>query len=305
MPKVSTTNDRVLCLVVYKDGKEEEMELPVRSNGELVTTSLPNGAVAYRQSFVCFPGSGLLSFGGSHKLPQSLTKIAPVYDAVGRIGVKQSGVPTGAELMFGTGTLVSRKHVLTNLHVASKLLSSDLRNDCGIEFGAEKGSVSSNFVKFSNEMPKRIAHFDAAILTLAQAIPVQMRPYVSMTPYSVNSLKNREIVAIGYPKNQEKTRKNLIRATKRVSHGSIFKHSTSKGDDITISIDGMENGAICHSASTLGGSSGSAIVDVATGDLVGLHFSARVLHNNAEDVNLAIPATYLSKEIERLVSRWL
>jgi len=220
------------------------------------------------------------------------------------IGLKQSGVPTGNEQMFGTGILVSRRHILTNSHVLRFMMNEGNPSRFGIEFGAEKGSDYSDFSQFKSGRGQ-VPDIDAAILTLKEPIPIDKRQYISMSSHPIGQLKDRDVAVIGYPKNQEKTRKNLIRATKRVSTGKVFMHSTSEEGSNFTHVDDMKVGVICHNSSTLGGSSGSPIVDINTGEFLALHFGARILHNDAEDTNLAIPAIHLARRIKRLVSEWL
>jgi len=306
-PPVKTESSGYRALSVHlANGVLIYRKFPIDANGQVI---LPHGATIPPPKPMAMPRSGFMATKREgHKLPVDFEKSQQVYNAVGRIGAKQVGEPTGKELVYGTGILVSSRHVLTNQHVAAKMPFGTEFSDIGMEFGAEVGSEYSDFVAISDVPPIPIPELDAAILTLkfsTERLPVTMysRP--------INSLKDGEILAIGYPSSFEKSRPSLILGTKRYSQGKIFEHSTDDDANITVPIeadwsvgDDVVMNAICHSASTLGGNSGSAIVDIKTGDLIALHFGGRVLYNDAENINVAIPGALIANEIESIVANW-
>ena len=49
---------------------------------------------------------------------------------------------------------------------------------------------------------------------------------------------------------------------------------------------------LCHDCSTLGGNSGSVLLDFATGEAVGLHFAGRFLENN-----FAVPSMVIKNRL--------
>jgi len=222
---------------------------------------------------------------GGSSLPLNLAAIQPAYDAVGRIGFAQESKPTGKDEAFGTGILISDRHVLTNRHVWEMFkhrLASD--EGTGIEFYGLKKSDKSEFIEFDGAAPICIEGWDAAIFTLKHT-PENRRP-VSMTPRPAEELNDLDIVVVGYPQAyriseeiEQVTEDDPIFAIKRYSEGKIFKHSTDDGNPYGVEtlVDPAVNAseympAICHNASTLGGSSGSAIICKDTGDLIALHF---------------------------------
>jgi len=206
-------------------------------------------------------------------LPPALAAIKPVYDAVGRIGFAQDGKPVGQDESFGTGILVSEKHILTNRHVwemfKDRLASAE---PTGIEFYGERESAVC------------IDGWDAAIFTLSRA-PDNRRP-VTITPRPAEELNDLDIVVVGYPQAHRMTEdiektveKDPIFGVKRYSEGKIFRHSVDIENPygVEAAVESVINPsesmrAICHNASTLGGSSGSAVICKKTGDLIALHF---------------------------------
>ena len=62
--------------------------------------------------------------------------------------------------------------------------------------------------------------------------------------------------------------------------------------------------AICHNASTMGGNSGSPLLDIKTGGLLGVHFAGFKVFNREEAANLAMAISQLTqnKEFKNLPS---
>ena len=233
------------------------------------------------------------------------------YQATGRIGYAQEGVPSAEDYGFGTGFLVSDRHVVTNRHVhglyGHYLL--DETDPGGIEFIAEKGKDASDFVPFNCEPPLLLPALDIAIYTLAR--PVKTRKPLSLTPIEMEDLDGREIVVIGYPDTHTPQRpdilavveENPIFAVKRLSQGHIFRHSTDTDTPYGVETPVSESKhanfimpAICHNASTLSGNSGSPLLDVNTGHLLGVHFAGFKVFNREEAANLAMAIAQLTDE---------
>lgn len=242
-----------------------------------------------------------------HLLPKKFQRAQPVYDAVGRIGERQIGFPSGEEKILGTGILISNSHILTNHHVAASIPFGQNFTGIGIDFGAEKGSEVSDFVEIDDVGAIPISEYDAAILTLKFSTD---RKPVNMCSRPLEELMDQEILAIGYPSRPDNERPNLILGAKRYSQGKIFKHSTDFDRDITVSREAYPSvgedivmNVICHSASTLKGSSGSAIVDANSGDLIALHFGGDSLFGYKEAANFAIPGALIVDKINSIIGK--
>ena len=250
---------------------------------------------------------------GGSSLPLGLAAIKPVYDAVGRIGFAQEGKPVGKDEAFGTGILISDTHVLTNRHVW-EMFKHRLAGDegTGIEFYGLKKSDKSEFIEFDGVAPICIEGWDAAIFTLKHA-PENRRP-VSMTPRPAEELNDLDIVVVGYPQAyriseeiEQVTEDSPIFGVKRYSEGKIFKHSTDDGNPYGVEtlVDPAVNSteympAICHNASTLGGSSGSAIICKKTGDLIALHFGFDSALEWEEAANLGVAGENIAEAIAKI-----
>lgn len=291
------------------------------------TNSRPSKSILNREGGlgVVFPASSLLAgnvatplastgqlvAGQLQMLTGPYAVLREAYEATGRIGYAQEGVPGAEDYSFGTGFLISDRHVMTNRHVhglyGHYLL--DKTDPGGIEFIAEKGKDASDFVPFNCEPPFLLPALDIAIYTLAR--PVKTRKPLQFDPINIEALEGREIVVVGYPDTHTPDRadilavveENPVFAVKRISQGRIFRHSTDTDVPFGVETRISENQdtsfampAICHNASTLGGNSGSPLLDIKTGQLVGVHFAGFKVFNCEEAANLAMAIAQLTSE---------
>ena len=243
--------------------------------------------------------------------------LKPAYQATGRIGYAQEGKPTSEDYSFGTGFLITPNHVMTNRHVHGfygHYLTSD--EDCGgIEFVAEKDKDASDFIPFNGEPPLLLDGLDIAIYTLSR--PAENRTPIDRVPIPTEELDGRAIAVIGYPDAYDLTDPDVLAvveddpifAVKRISQGKIFRHSTDDDDPYGVQVKIMEDDkndfpmeAICHNASTLGGSSGSAVVCKKTGDLIALHFGFDSAYEWEEAANFAVAGENLADEITKIIN---
>lgn len=225
------------------------------------------------------------------------------YLATGRIGYAQVGIPSAKDYAFGTGLLISDQHIMTNRHVhglyGHYLL--DKSDPGGIEFIAEKGKDASDFIPFNGERPRLLPKLDIAIYTLAR--PVTTRSPISLNPIETEILEGRDIIVIGYPDTHtpqkaeilDVVESNPVFAVKRISQGRIFRHSTNTSAALGVetSVNRSKTSsfnmpAICHNAVTMAGNSGSPVLDIKDGRLLGIHFKGFKVFNQKEAANLAM-----------------
>ncbi|WP_371396526.1 serine protease [Fretibacter rubidus] len=240
--------------------------------------------------------------------------LRPAYAAVGRLGFAQEGKPTRDDYSLGTGFLISDRHVMTNRHVHGfygQYLTGDARG--GIEFIAEKDNDASDFMPFNGEAPYLIPNMDIAIYTLSES--VTHRAPIAIHAVETEDLLERDIVVIGYPDTHkpddptlsELVEDNPIFAVKRISQGRVFRHSSDTDCPlgVEVRVDACDSvdfpmDAICHNASTMGGNSGSPILDLKTGQLLGVHFAGHKIFNAGEAANLAMAVEHLNEAYKEI-----
>ena len=231
-------------------------------------------------------------------VPAMKSRIAPLLTSVGRIEV-----PNLPQFPYGgTGFIVGKGLLMTNRHVA-KLFSTGLgerivynAGDSAIDFkrhiDSPDGDRSSYLVVRGVEMIH--PYWDMALLNV-DGLPTDKMLKLSIT--SPEALVDRNIVAIGYP---AKDWRSALDVQDRIFGGKYnvkrLQPGTVRARAKVKSFENVVN-AMTHDASTLGGNSGSAIVDVETGDVLALHFAGEYLK-----ANYAVPMYELARD-RRVASR--
>lgn len=222
----------------------------------------------------------------SHKLWQHLeksqyrTKIEGAIPSIGRVEL-----PDNPSMPFGgTGFIVGDGLMMTNRHVAN-LFASGLGTrvqfkpdeSAAIDFKREYGSDDSLSVEVK-EVLMIHPYWDMALLKV-QGLPASVRP-LDLTVRTPEELNKLEIVAIGYPaydpRNSAEEQKKIfndIYNVKRLMPGKLGGRQDYPSFRHTVS-------AMRHDCTTLGGASGSALIDVNNGEVVGLHFAGAYLESN-------------------------
>ena len=211
-----------------------------------------------------------------------LTKAKPFLDsairAVGRIDLQ------GARLDWvGTGWLVADNILVTNRHVAREFAA---RKGDGYTFQMGLNGPMSADVDFLQEIdnpatlifklikPLHIEDEPGPDLSFFEveitggnsklATPIKLSANVTATP---------NVATIGYPAYDSRIPEpNLME--------DIFGKTYNKKRLAPGGITSVEEARILHSCTTLGGNSGSAVIDLDTGEALGLHFSGSFLATN-------------------------
>ncbi len=217
------------------------------------------------------------------------TRIDKVIPLIGRIEVpKHPSVPYG-----GTGFVVGPNLLMTNRHVA-EIFTSGL------------GLRTLMFRTAAVDFKREIMPTPPQLLTVTKV--VMIHPYWDMALLEVSGLSsgraalpvstkapadlnNREVVVIGYP---ARDWRNNVDVQNEV-FGGMFEVKRMQPGRLkavrTIESFGHNVTAITHDASTLGGNSGSAVIDVLTGEVVALHFAGLYL-----DANFGVPMYELARD---------
>lgn len=219
-------------------------------------------------------------------------KIETAIRAVGRVEVfGVPGLPYG-----GTAFVVGKNLLMTNRHVAElfiqgvgdKSLAFFPGRTAAVDFKKEILPSPPVMVKVKRA---RLVHpfWDAALLEVDRLPETQ--PVLKVAAKEPPKLKNRMVVVIGYPAMDPRNDVGL----QVTIFGGIFERKRlqpgrARGYE-SVSSYGNAVEALTHDCSTLGGNSGSAVVDVETGEVLGLHFAGIYLKNN-----YAVPAWQLARD---------
>lgn len=225
-------------------------------------------------------------------------RIASLLPLIGRVEVPSSPILPYA----GTGFVVGQGLIATNRHVAqlfSQGLGLTIRyraGDAAIDFKRQIDAPDDDSTACLSVRAVEMIHpyWDMALLR------VDDLPTNSMLRLSVKSpeeLLDHNIVVIGYPARDERNDValqdrifNRIYNVKRLQPGVIRARARIQSFENTVN-------ALTHDASTLGGNSGSAVIEIDTGEVVALHFAGEYLK-----ANYAVPMHELARD-GRVASR--
>lgn len=226
------------------------------------------------------------------KIEASRAILDSVIPAVGRIEL------TNSELCWaGTGWLIDDEIIVTNRHVVEVFSRMDSAGRFTFKPGFVSGAISSNidFMEEEdradrNEHPIESVFWvsdedDVAFLRVSRASagPPLPKPILLSDGIAVGRL----IAAIGYPArdptipDQELVRRVFgdVYEKKRLAPGKVMS---------------VDEELLRHDCSTLGGNSGSVLVDLETGKAVGLHYGGYL----DDSANVAVPARRLSELLD-------
>ena len=220
-------------------------------------------------------------------------RIEPAITAIGRVELpNHPSLPYG-----GTAFLVGDQVMMTNRHVAEIFATGVGREGlsfrggltAGVDLKQEVDSDESEAVLFDVNRVLMIHPFwDMALLSVSGLDDIQPLKLSTVDPQDLNG---SEVAVIGYPaldpRNEIDLQNEIFRGrfnVKRMQPGKI-------GDREVLQSFGNTVNSITHDSSTLGGNSGSAVVDVTSGHVVALHFAGRYL-----EANYAVPGFELGRD---------
>jgi endonuclease G len=220
-------------------------------------------------------------------------RLEALFPSIGRIELPLTPtIPYG-----GTGFVVGSNLLMTNRHVArlfSEGVGSRITYHAGgsaVDFLREDGLPDPDPGTLLRVIGVVMVHpfWDMALLKVA-GLPATAKPLpISVMP--PEQLSGRDVVVVGYPaqdfRNDQEVQSRVFGkkfGVKRFQPGKVQGRST---------IPSFENQvtALTHDSSTLGGNSGSAVIDVETGAVVGLHFAGIYL-----EANYAVPMHELARD---------
>ncbi len=224
--------------------------------------------------------------------PTTKMKIKAGLRSIGRIEVPHhQSLPYG-----GTGFVVGDGLLMTNRHVALLFARGLGVRDLAFLPGQVAEVDFAREIVPSDPVPLRVddvamihPYWDMALLKVKGDL--SKSPPLQLDPVNPEDLSGDGVAVVGYPgqdqRNDAELQNRIFRGVyqvKRLQPGQVT------GRRKTMSY-GREVHALGHDASTLGGNSGSCVIALATGHVVGLHFAGRYLESN-----YAVPAWELAMD---------
>lgn len=239
---------------------------------------------------------GVLPDPWSHLADKKLKKrLEAAIPAIGRVELPGNAwIPYG-----GTGFVVGTNLLMTNRHVAELFANGlGLRNltfraghAAAVNFKRERGLPDDDQTAQVTVRKIKMIHpfWDMALLEV-EGLPRGIKP-LTLSIRAPEELRGREVAVIGYPARDDRSDLALqdriferVYNVKRLQPGKLRERQQ---------IDSFGNrvNALTHDSSTLGGNSGSAVMDLESGEVVGLHFAGVYLK-----ANYAVPAFELARD---------
>ena len=220
-------------------------------------------------------------------------RVEPLFPAIGRVELPNSlRIPYG-----GTGFIVGPSLLMTNRHVAELFTdgygSRHLiyhAGDAAVHFRRHKDDPEDDRTTYVEVKKVVMIHpyWDMALLQI-DGLPA-IRP-LTLSVEPPEDLIGRDVVAVGYPARDDRNDLAVqdrifqrVYGVKRFQPGKVRRRERLKSFETVVS-------AMTHDSSTLGGNSGSAIVDVQNGRIIGLHFAGVYLK-----ANYAVPTHELARD---------
>jgi hypothetical protein len=217
--------------------------------------------------------------------------LKPLISSIGRVELpNHPRYPYG-----GTAFVVGVGLLMTNRHVA-EIFASGLGTqglalrpgiEAGIDFLKERGRNEAQFFRVDRVVMIH-PYWDMALLAVPE---LQGHAALTISSEDPEDTFDREIAVIGYPafdpRNDAAVQNQVfggIYNVKRLQPGLLGRRNRIKSFEALVD-------AVTHDSSTLGGNSGSAVIDVATGKVLALHFAGTYL-----EANYAVPGAELARD---------
>ena len=219
-------------------------------------------------------------------------RVEATFPSIGRIELPgHKKIPYG-----GTGFVVGNGLIMTNRHVAElfthglgdRRLSFIDGAKAGIDFRREHDRPTGPTLTVRKVVMIH-PYWDMAILAVDN-LPSTCKP-LKLSLVDARDLIGHDIFVVGYPafdyRNPTDVQQDLMNGrfgVKKLQPGELQ-------DGMKTSSFGKIVLAATHDCSTLGGNSGSAVIDLDTGDVLALHFGGRY-----QEQNYAVPASELARD---------
>ena len=229
------------------------------------------------------------------RLVAARTQLVRAIRASGRIELQNHSFD-----WVGTGWLLRPDIIVTNRHVAA-LFARQSGDRFVFRFGLDGRPVTAD-IDFLEEFDRdqertrtfrlrRVLHIepdrgpDIAFLEVAPEGDKALAEHLSLA--GALPEVHRQVAVVGYPARDSRIPDLALMED---IFGDVFdKKRLAPGQ-----ISGHGSTTVQHDCSTLGGNSGSVVLDLASGEAVGLHFAGRFL-----EANFAVPAPTVADRLDR------
>ena len=208
------------------------------------------------------------------------TTIQSLFPSIGRIEVK--GHPDFE--WIGTGFLVADDVIMTNRHVALEFSREDRARrtwkfavgmTASIDYNEELGATNPFEFALTGVIGVHDKH-DMALLQVAKKSRTRRKaPEPLAVDKSAKAKKGRKVYVVGYPASD--SRRNDPEVMRRIFANIYDVKRLQPGQLTAVTAAKIE---LNHDCSTLGGNSGSCVIDLETHKVVGLHFGGRFGQRN-------------------------
>lgn len=259
---------------IRKNGRDASLTAPQRGALEAIVLLIGRPALFIKNDDFDLPD------GEWEILAPHRPNIRDAVKSVGQIGISMAyGGP-----YVGTGFVVAPNTILTNRHVVERFVvriaerwildpGCKMRIDFKQEFGvAEKAQFPIEGVIWIADKEPDLALMKLDSKSVAPRTPP---PPLCLQSNSNYVTDNNQVYVVGYP--AADPGRNDPLEMHRIFEGVYEKKRLSPGR--ILAVDG-EHGRLAHDCSTLGGSSGSCVIDMATNSVVGLHFEGNYRVSN-------------------------
>ena len=229
------------------------------------------------------------------RLQASGDRLRRAAQAVGRIDVV--GLPPYQYV--GTGWLVEKDLIATNRHVA-RMFGRRSRGRFVFKQGAGAKPIDAS-IDFLEEAgrPDRlecpiveILHIeedDGPDFAVLRVDASRGQALSAPIPLAASAARvDQQVAVIGYPARDSRVPDDQLMQS---IFGNVYEKKRLAPGQVTRA----QSDVLLHDCSTLGGNSGSVVLDLVSGEAVGLHFSGRFL-----DANFAVPAAVVAARLERV-----
>ena len=233
------------------------------------------------------------------RMEQSRENLTNAIRSVGRIDLDNN--PSFD--WVGTGWVVSDDVIVTNRHVASTFA-----NRSGEQFVFRSSFLGPMGARL--DFAEEIDSVAAAEFRIARVLHIEEDPGPDMAFLQIDWTTNESagrrdpislagsvdsshnVAVIGYP--AKDTRTNIPADMDRI-FGEVYNVKRLAPGELNDTLD--QGRVLTHDCTTLGGNSGSVVLDMSTGEAVALHFAGR-----EKDRNFAVAASAVRTRLEQLLS---